>query len=392
MTINSPRSDQADQHEIRRLLNLHSEVDGNEGNRKMSGGIADRMDFAPGVIARTNNSMDNINGITRKSLVKCVEAFEVSEASLVKVSVADKLQGGKEIIYKKIFKPELATPNKIEIRKYLLPDESVLGKKKISTKELQNHVREFFGVFPYKKSDEANFEVTLNFSDPQGLFHYCWSDLFAQDEIQAMEFPLVLHLREYVEKVQPSILSYDKDKPSATLLKNLPRYGSINSSGIYGQNFAGASDDVIASKTTAIDKPERYNILAMAAYPIPNGEGGMPYENEILKSLLEIAVAGFSAAKAEAGSKHLVINTGNWGTGVFGHNPLLVAIVQIIAAQIAGVNELNYYIPNWKNLGLIEQSKEWMRTNFSEKEYTLDALCNIIINSKSFNYGSSDCN
>lgn len=39
----------------------------------------------------------------------------------------------------------------------------------------------------------------------------------------------------------------------------------------------------------------------------------------------------------------MVVHTGNWGTGAFGGNRILMATIQLLASQVAQVDELVFH-------------------------------------------------
>jgi hypothetical protein len=59
--------------------------------------------------------------------------------------------------------------------------------------------------------------------------------------------------------------------------------------------------------------------------------------------VLVTAFTGFSACKLESGPYETVIHTGNWGCGAYGGNPTLMALLQLIAAWLAGIDCLVYH-------------------------------------------------
>jgi hypothetical protein len=254
-------------------------------------------------------------------------------------------------------------------------------------------VEQFQSPFPYTpSSQEEVFEVTLNFSDPNGLFFFCFTDLFAQDEIQAMEFPLSMHLVKYAAAHNPHIINFDRQKIEVALLKNIPRFGEINLEGIYGNAFEKTSREQVLRQTTRIKAPSRHNLLALAAYQASPNEQGKPYKAKSIKMLFAMAYTGFLAAKQEAAILPVVINTGNWGCGAFGNDPLLIAIIQILAAQLAGVEKLNYFTPGPKQQNLIADAQEWIRQNLAESQSDVKTIIGIIADSQAFKVGKSDGN
>ncbi len=85
-----------------------------------------------------------------------------------------------------------------------------------------------------------------------------------------------------------------------------------------------------------LSRPRPINIIAMAA---PDMKGKAYYSKEDLKQALNTAYRAFQLAESH-GIKQ--IHTGPWGAGVFGNSENVTAVLQILAAQYAGV-QLYYH-------------------------------------------------
>jgi hypothetical protein len=72
-----------------------------------------------------------------------------------------------------------------------------------------------------------------------------------------------------------------------------------------------------------------------------------PYSEAEIHDILSTAYTGFRAARAEAeaevGEVATIVHTGHWGTGAFGGNKILMAILQLLAARLAGIDRLVYH-------------------------------------------------
>jgi hypothetical protein len=122
-------------------------------------------------------------------------------------------------------------------------------------------------------------------------------------------------------------------------------------SGLYGNAFARADAETIMRATTRIDPPTITNLIAMAA---PVGGVG-PYSRASIERILVTAYTGFRAAflgphassvpssKPSAVLSPIVIHTGFWGCGAFGGNRSLMAVLQILAAEMAGACRLVFH-------------------------------------------------
>ena len=188
-----------------------------------------------------------------------------------------------------------------------------------------------------------------------------------------MEHPSLASLREYLShRPSDGVCAATMDhegNPTPCLMTSVPRLCSIDTSpspeaprGIYGNAFATAPFSVVLNATTflgtprerppeqqagqaaeapalQVQAPQWSNILALAA-PSP-GRGA--YSMSQISAILTGAYSGFAAAKAmsEAMSQDgcvTRVHTGHWGCGAFGGNRRLMAILQVLAARMAGVS------------------------------------------------------
>lgn len=192
----------------------------------------------------------------------------------------------------------------------------------------------------------------VNFADPQ-LFVAYGSSLLAQDELQAAEHPVLGALREaLLAEGQPAVTE-ESDAPTPVLVAGVERRCTIATApdpaagrpfGLYGNRFAAASQDTVRGAVRVLDPPTRSNLIAMAA---PCGGPG-PYWPEQLERVLVTAYTGFAAAAAESRrlwpGAPLEIRTGFWGCGAFGGNRRAMTLLQVLAARLAGVDRLRFYV------------------------------------------------
>lgn len=192
----------------------------------------------------------------------------------------------------------------------------------------------------------------VNFADPQ-LFIAYGSALLAQDELQAAEHPLLGSLREaLVTEGQPA-LTVDGATPTPVLVAGVERRCALATApdlaagrplGLYGNRFAAASRDVVRAAVRVLDPPTRSNLIAMAA---PHGGRG-PYWPDELERVLVTAYTGFAAAISESHrtwpGAPVEIRTGFWGCGAFGGNRRAMALLQVLAARLAAVDRLRFYV------------------------------------------------
>lgn len=216
------------------------------------------------------------------------------------------------------------------------------------------------GFFTYSDPPKGTMKFTLNFADTNTFYGYD-GPLFAQDEIQQVEMPALAGLRSKEGSKLALETESGKDLSQTALVLGAKRYGKVDAQGIYGTQFHSASEEKVTKQTTPIANPKPQNIIVMAAKNQGFANKGISHSKDDVEQHFLTAVTAFSAAKAEARDQRLEINTGAWGTGAFGNNPELMARVQILAAQVAGVDVLNYHSGTTQGVSF-ENAKKWVDT------------------------------
>ena len=219
------------------------------------------------------------------------------------------------------------------------PDDALPGLGRAGT-----HVQSIRGPFAYDDPGPDVDAWHVNFADPE-LFAFYGGPAFAQDEIQVAEHPILASVREALKNdANFPPRTREGGRPTPVLVRGAERWCAIDTTpalahphGIYGQRLARASEDALKQAVTRLDDAHRTNVIAMAA---PQGYGR--YVREDIVDILSTAVTAFSAARAES-TKRVRVNTGHWGTGAFGGDRVLMAAAQIVAARVAGLDELLYY-------------------------------------------------
>ncbi|MDP2622885.1 MAG: hypothetical protein Q8Q29_03695 [Actinomycetota bacterium] len=206
------------------------------------------------------------------------------------------------------------------------------------------------GYFTYDSPDTATTRHWhLNFAN-YDLFSAYAGSLLAQDEMQVLEHPDLASVRIALLAKRESALVTDGDEPTPILVSGVPRRGIIDTGpaptrpgGLYGNRFARASLAQIEEATTKLDPPTISNILAIEAPAYGRGL----YTTDDVTSILRTAVTGFGAAVAETQrvdeDAETVIHTGWWGCGAYGGNQELMALLQLLAAESAGVDEVVFH-------------------------------------------------
>lgn len=246
------------------------------------------------------------------------------------------------------------------------------------------------GPFSYDPPSAGCTEWHLNFADAH-LFYAYGSGLFAQDEHQVAEHPVLASLREMLVATPiKGFAPYTTEGGVATpvLVKGAARNcvaelkrGNLS---IYGNAMQRADEKTIRSLVTRLDPPTFSNILAIEA--IPGGRGR--YTPEQIARTVLTAAAGFCAAADESSGTQVVIHTGFWGCGAFGGNRRLMTICQLLAARIAAVNAVVFHAFDPAGVGAWKDAKDLYET--LPDGSVADALARI--DELAFEWGTSDGN
>lgn len=213
-------------------------------------------------------------------------------------------------------------------------------------------------------------EWHVNFADPELFFGY-GSSLFAQDELQCAEHPVLGALREALLAEGRPSRTVEAGRPSPVLVAGAERRCRINTepdhargrpAGLYGNAFSAASVDEVRSATVRIDPPTTSNIIAIAA---PQGGFGS-YRSETIAEVLETAYTGFRAAVHESASlagerTPVVVHTGFWGCGAFGGNRVLMTMLQLLSAEAAGVARVVFHTVRQGNVAAVAEAQRRLR-------------------------------
>lgn len=195
-------------------------------------------------------------------------------------------------------------------------------------------------------------EWHVNFADPR-LFVAYGSRLFAQDEMQVAEHPLLGSVREGLLASGFSVETTEGEIGTPILLRNVERRLAISTHpdpnagrpyGLYGNRFAQSPLDIVLQSTRRIEPPTITNFIAMAAPSYGRGE----YSRQEIEFIFATAYTGFSAAILESKtsaetSQRTTVHTGFWGCGAFGGNRTLMVAIQVLAAKAAQINQMMFH-------------------------------------------------
>ncbi|MBS1150182.1 MAG: hypothetical protein H6Q89_1880 [Myxococcaceae bacterium] len=206
------------------------------------------------------------------------------------------------------------------------------------------------GIYDYPPPEPGTVAWHVNFADAS-LFYGYGSGLFAQDEMQVAEHPILASLRELL--LAESIANFpplttENDLATPVLVMGAERSCAIvterGGRSIYGNAMHRAHPDTIRELVTRLDPPTTTHVLAMEAPPGGSGR----YGPDQLSRVVRIATTGFAAAREEsrrAGGPEArtVIHTGHWGCGAYGGNQRLMALLQLMSARLAEIDQLVFH-------------------------------------------------
>lgn len=243
-------------------------------------------------------------------------------------------------------------------------------------------------------------EWHVDFADPM-LFVGYGSGLFAQEEIMVAEHPALASVVEALHAGAHAALTVDAGGPTPVLVTGVERRCAIDtdprpdrgrSQGLYGRRFASANARQVRDATRRIDPPTVTNIIAMAA---PAGGSGI-YTREEIEGILLTAYTAFAAAVAESATlapgADVVVHTGYWGCGAFGGNRVLMSLLQMLAAEMAGVGRLVFHTVSAEGATPFDEARDTMRDLFPERVAIPVAEVVLRIISQRYEWGMSDGN
>ena len=257
------------------------------------------------------------------------------------------------------------------------------------------------GVFEYDHDPTETHKTHwyLNFADPE-LFGYYGGGLLAQDELQVFEHPILGSLRQAILDASGTARTVEADEPTPVLVEDaerriafdtMPKAADGRPEGLYGNRFSAADRDTVLAAYTQPDPPTFSNILAIAAPP--GGRG--TYSESDIRFILTTAYCGFAAAtlrsRGDRANQNVVIHTGFWGCGAFGGNRVLTPALQLIAADLAGVNRMIFYAFDEAGAAQFEDAKTLRKQFASSGPVPMEELIRSLAE-KAFPWGIGDGN
>lgn len=267
---------------------------------------------------------------------------------LVNSNPAELYDTNKKIVYSLTCPPNAIHSGKIRFSRWnqeTIPNKIKREKNSSSLQYIENFYR-------YESPSSDQVDWYLNFAN-YDLFSAYGSPLFAQDEMQVTEHPALASLRQALLKEEIELWTAVNGVATPILITGVERRCEVKIDpnpaedrpyGLYGNNFADASETAIKKAVTILNPPTISNILAMEAPAYGMGK----YREQEIKYIVNTAYTGFKAVIYETKDKSsvdtkVVIHTGYWGCGAYGGNRVLMPLLQLISAIAAGVDKVIFH-------------------------------------------------
>jgi hypothetical protein len=251
------------------------------------------------------------------------------------------------------------------------------------------------GFYDYAPALPEAVEWHVNFADPHLFFAY-GGGLFAQDEMQVAEHPVLGALKEALDAGEGTPLTVDGKGPTPVLVAGAERRCRVATDrnpaegrphGLYGNEFARAREEAVRRATTRIDPPTVTNVIAIAA----PGYGSGAYAAREIEQVLVTAFTGFRAAVLESVAGPVAVHSGFWGCGAFGGNRVLMTLLQVVAAGAAGADRLVLHLPGKGGADALAAALDVIRTDLAGPAIATRDLVRKL-SARGFRWGVSDGN
>ncbi|PSB57937.1 hypothetical protein C7B77_06640 [Chamaesiphon polymorphus CCALA 037] len=338
------------------------------------------------LLDRMNNSSDNLI---------CRHTFNAQQ--LVDSHPAKIRNANKKIVHRIACPPNSIHQGEIVFSRWRSIELAEISPSLTDRTEIQEQKSYF--KYPRSQHRDRLVEWYLNFAHSD-LFCAYGERVFAQDEMQVAEHPVLASLREALLDAKIDPFTVERGEPTPILIRGIERRCEIATNidseqgrplGLYGNNFAKAPAAAIELATTPIDPPTITNIIAMEA---PSG-GYNFYEYDIIEFILTTAVTGFTAAKIESqleiASPIVSIHTGFWGCGAYGGNRILMALLQLLAARLAQIDKLVFHTTDDAGAKALATARSIIDRELVIAEASIPQILDKIY-AKAFKWGIGDGN
>jgi Poly (ADP-ribose) glycohydrolase (PARG) len=255
------------------------------------------------------------------------------------------------------------------------------------------------GYFTYESPEKEFVDWHVNFAHFD-LFCAYGGALFAQDEMQVAEHPALASLRHALIDTGYDPITAEDGIATPIVIMGVERRCVVATDakpdegrpyGLYGNNFARASEEAIRQATRILNPPTTSNIIAIEAPACGSGR----YTREQIEFVLSTAFTGFRAAVYESrrkfsGTSKTTVHTGYWGCGAYGGNRVLMPLLQMIAACCAEVDRLVFHTGG-DSVGVSQSVKALAERLPAETNVRVDELI-ANIEDLGYTWGVSDGN
>jgi hypothetical protein len=256
------------------------------------------------------------------------------------------------------------------------------------------------GFFDYAADDASGLtEWHMNFANDD-LFSSWSTSLFAQDELQVAEHPILIFVRLAMSKEGIPMRCVTDGAPTPALITGVERRLSVDTApnvmegrpvGLYGNYFKRATESQILQATKVVRPPSITNILAIEA---PSYGSGV-YTAAAILYVINTAYAGFSAVRDESllnvSSEGAVMHSGYWGCGAYGGNRVLMLLLQMVAAQLAGLQEIVFHVGDESGRHPYKDALDIYNNSIRNSGLTINEAVEVITSLR-FEWGESDGN
>lgn len=322
---------------------------------------------------------------------KLLDRREFDAAQLMRDHPPRFRDGNKRAVFAKSLRPGEVPAGKITFSRWTgaaLP----AGRRRAPTRVVER--KGFFVYGEAASAGTANWHMNFAMGDCFGAYD---GPLLAQDELQVLEHPALGSLREAAIAEGFSIRCIEGDgHPTPVLVSGVERRVHLDTtpkrqtpSGLYGNYFARADKAAVRRAAERIEPPTISNIVALEAPACGSGT----YGAHQIEGILATAFAGFRAARLEtervlraSSEVRAVVHTGWWGCGAYGGNRELMALLQLVAAELAGVELVFYCVTDEGSETLAEVVREYERL---PAKGAMSVIINRIL-ANEYEWGESD--
>ncbi|MEE3240629.1 MAG: hypothetical protein VX231_06665, partial [Pseudomonadota bacterium] len=150
------------------------------------------------------------------------------------------------------------------------------------------------------------------------------------------------------------------------------------------------SEDAIRNAINILNPPTISNIIAMESPPPKIGS----YTKNQIEFILRAAFTGFRAAVQKSQTINpnakVSIHTGYWGCGAYGGNRELMPLLQLIAANLSGVDLLHFHT-GFDDEGYLSALKTFDKFFSQDTSISTNEFISYILESN-YQWGVSDGN